>query len=283
MQLQKASRKKVKIKMSISSPTGFGKTYSALLLAYGITNNWEKICVIDTENRSAALYEHLGSFYTIEMNPPFNINELEKAFRMCIDAGIEVIIVDSAYHFWQSVLDYVDSLGSGYQNWKKGSPVWQKFINLILQTDIHVISTIRKKQAYAMVQDGNKTKVEKKGLEDQVRDGFDYEMTIAFDLINDMHLAKAMKDRTRLFDGKQEFIITAETGKQIREWCELCKEPEKQKPTISDNAFAQAIARIQKGESLFDKLNESFNLSDEQKTLIAEEMDKYLKRQAGED
>ena len=38
MILQKATRKKVKIKMSIASPTGFGKTYSSLLLAYGITS-----------------------------------------------------------------------------------------------------------------------------------------------------------------------------------------------------------------------------------------------------
>jgi hypothetical protein len=43
MQLQTASRKQVKIKMNIASPSGFGKTYSALLLGYGITGEWEKI------------------------------------------------------------------------------------------------------------------------------------------------------------------------------------------------------------------------------------------------
>ena len=56
MQLQTATRKRVKIKMSISSPTGFGKTVSALRLAYGITKDWKKIAVIDTENESASLY-----------------------------------------------------------------------------------------------------------------------------------------------------------------------------------------------------------------------------------
>jgi hypothetical protein len=55
MHLQTASRKQVKIKMNIASPSGFGKTYSLLLLAYGITGNWEKIAVIDTENDSASL------------------------------------------------------------------------------------------------------------------------------------------------------------------------------------------------------------------------------------
>ena len=31
----------------LSGASGFGKSYSALLLAYGITNNWNKIAVID--------------------------------------------------------------------------------------------------------------------------------------------------------------------------------------------------------------------------------------------
>jgi hypothetical protein len=63
-------------------------------------------------------------------------------------------------------------------------------------------------------------KVEKKGMEDEIRDGYDYEMTIAFEIVNDKHLALASKDRTRLFDLRPEFIITEETGKQILEWCE---------------------------------------------------------------
>jgi hypothetical protein len=270
MKRQIASRKRVKIKMSISSPTGFGKTKSALLLAYGITNNWEKICVIDSENRSASLYSTLGPYNTIEVEPPYTIDKLEQAFKMCIEAGDEVVIVDSAYHYWQGVLDYVDSMGGGFQNWKKGSPMWQRLINLILQSDVHVISTIRKKQAYALTEgDNGKKKVEKKGMEDQVRDGFDYEMTIAFDLINDLHMAKAMKDRTEMFDNRPEFVITPATGKMIKEWCELGKEPEKLKPMLGEVAFGQAISRIEDGEtSLVDKLRDSFTLSEDQNELI---------------
>jgi len=50
MQLQKAEKKQVKLRVGISGHSGFGKTYSALLLAYGITNDYTKIAVIDTEN-----------------------------------------------------------------------------------------------------------------------------------------------------------------------------------------------------------------------------------------
>jgi hypothetical protein len=285
MKRQIASRKRVKIKMSISSPTGFGKTKSALLLAYGITGNWEKICVIDSENRSASLYSTLGPYNTIEVEPPYTIDKLEHAFRMCIEAGDEVVIVDSAYHYWQGVLDYVDSMGGGFQNWKKGSPMWQRLINLILQSDVHVISTIRKKQAYALTEgDNGKKKVEKKGMEDQVRDGFDYEMTIAFDLINDLHMAKAMKDRTEMFDNRPEFVITPATGKMIKEWCELGKEPEKQLQEISMNAYNQAYARIKGGEvDLLEKIKSSFIISESQLESLLRARDEAIKTKQAEE
>lgn len=65
-----------------------------------------------------------------------------------------------------------------------------------------------------------KTIVEKKGMEDEIRSGFDYEMTIGFNITNDKHMTEVGKDRTRLFAGKQDFVITSETGKAIMDWCE---------------------------------------------------------------
>ena len=75
-----------------------------------------------------------------------------------------------------------------------------------------------------MITEGNRTKVEKAGLDDEIRDGYEYEMTIALEIINDKHMAKASKDRTQLFVDKPEFVITVETGKQILNWCNEGKE-----------------------------------------------------------
>lgn len=231
MQLVDATREKVKMKMLISSPTGFGKTYSALLMAYGITGDWSKIAVIDTENKSASLYTHLGKFKTIQMQPPYTIADFEKALAICVSAGMEVVIADSVTHYWDEVKSYVDRLGGTYQNWVKGTPMWAKFVTSILQSNVHIICTGRKKQAYEMTKDSNgKLKVEKKGMENQIRDGFDYEMTIVFELENDQHLAKAAKDRTGMFMDSPEFVITSETGKKILEWCESGAEPTPQAP-----------------------------------------------------
>lgn len=232
MALQKATRKKVKLRLSIASPTGFGKTVSALMIAYGITEDWSKIAVIDTENKSASLYAdhtlptgfHIGEFFVEEIEPPFTPEKYMTAIKNCEDAGIEVIVVDSVTHVWSGqggLLEYNDSLGGNkFQNWSKTSPRYQAWLNSILHSKCHVITTNRKKQAYALINEGGKAKVEKQGMEDQIRDGYDYEMTIAFEIVNDAHLARASKDRTSLFINKPEFVITPEVGKMIRDWCE---------------------------------------------------------------
>lgn len=223
MQLQTASRKKVKIKLSLSSPTGFGKTYSALKLAYGMTGDWKKIAVIDSENESASLYSDLGPYQTIQMAPPYTVDKFCEAVKLCVDAGIELIIVDSTYHYWHGnggMLEYNNSLGGRYQDWAKTNKIYARWLDTILQTPVHFICTSRKKQAYEIVKTEGKTTVEKKGMEDEIRNGFDFEMTIAFDIINARHMVEAGKDRTRLFVDKPEFIITEATGALIKQWCD---------------------------------------------------------------
>ncbi len=227
MQLKQAERNRVKLRLNIASPSGFGKTYSALLIAYGMCQDWSKIGVIDTENESASLYAHLGNFKTLKLDPPFSPDRYIQAIKMCEEAGLEIIIIDSITHVWKGqggLLEYQNSLGGRYQDWAKATPLYSKWPNTILQSKCHVITTNRKKQGYNMITEGNRTKVEKAGLDDEIRDGYEYEMTIAFEIINDKHMAKASKDRSQLFVDKPEFVITVETGKVIKDWCEQGKE-----------------------------------------------------------
>jgi hypothetical protein len=222
MQLQTASRKKVKLRLNLASPSGFGKTYGALLIAFGITNNWDKIAVIDTEHDSASLYSHLGNFKTLSLSPPFTPDRYIEAIKVCEQADMEVIIIDSITHVWKGeggLLEYQNALGGRYQDWAKATPLYQRWLNAILDSKCHVITTNRKKQGYNMITEGNKTKVEKAGLDDEIRDGYDYEVTVALEIINDKHMVKASKDRTGLFAGKPEFVITPDTGKMLLAWC----------------------------------------------------------------
>ena len=114
MQLQRAERSQVKLRLNIGSPSGFGKTYGALQIAYGLTSAWETICIIDTENRSASLYSHLGNFNTIPLSPPFTTEKYIQAIKICEEAGMEVIIIDSVSHVWNGeggLLEYQNALG----------------------------------------------------------------------------------------------------------------------------------------------------------------------------
>lgn len=223
MQLQKATRKKVKLRLGLSAVSGGGKTMSALKLAYGIVGDWNKIAVIDTENNSASLYSHLGEFNTIELSAPYTPERYIEAIKACEDAKMEAIIIDSITHEWDGkggCLEIMDKLGGKYQDWAKVTPRHQAFIDAILQSKCHVITTVRRKQDYEMTKGGDgKLKVEKAGLKEVTREGFEYELTVNFN-IDTNHLCSASKDRTGLFMDKPSFIITEQTGQQIKEWCE---------------------------------------------------------------
>ena len=217
MQLRKAERRNAKIKLALTGSSGCGKTYSALLLANGITD-WENIAVIDTENGSADLYAHLGGYSVLPL-PIHKPDEYIKAIETCEKAGIEVIIIDSITHEWQWCLEYHSKLpGNSFTNWGKITPLHNRFLRKVLTSDVHIIATMRTKQDYVL-QDKNGKKVpEKVGLKTVQRDGMDYEFTVVFDL-DIKHNATASKDRTSIFDKETAFVITPETGKRISDWC----------------------------------------------------------------
>ena len=222
MKLQQAKRHQVKLRIGLSGPSGFGKTYSALLLAYGMTNDWKKIALIDTENNSASLYSHLGDFNVLSLEEPFSPERYIKAIKLCEEADMEIIIIDSISHEWQSkggCLDIHEQLGGRFQDWAKVTPRHNAFIDAIILSKCHVITTSRRKVDYSIDKGSDgKTKVSKLGMKEITREGFEYELTVNFEFLNDNHLVSASKDRTGLFAGKPEFIVNSSTGKKLMEW-----------------------------------------------------------------
>ena len=220
MQLRQSERKQAKIKMALQGSAGAGKTFSALLLAQGLTNgDLSKVAIIDTENGSADLYAHLGNYNVVSLKPPFTPQQDVDAIELCENSGMNVIILDSISHCWDYLLDYHSSLaGNSFTNWAKIKPLEKLFVDKILQCNAHVIATMRTKQDYVLNQKDGKFIPEKVGLKAVQRDGLDYEFTLVFD-VDIKHFAVASKDRTVIFIGKTEFKITPETGKQILEWC----------------------------------------------------------------
>lgn len=223
MKLKQAQRHQVKLRIGLSGASGFGKSYSALLLAFGITNDWSKIAVIDTENNSASLYSHLGEFNVLTLDEPYSPERYIQAMRVCENASVEVIIIDSLSREWNGTggcLEIHEKLGGRFQDWSKVGPRHTAFIDAILQSPLHVITTTRRKVDYSLDSDMNgKTKVVKHGTKEITREGLEYELTVNFELINDKHLASASKDRTGLFMDKPEFVINKGTGRKLIQWC----------------------------------------------------------------
>lgn len=240
LQLQKAARKKTKLRLNLSAPAGAGKTYSALLMAKGLVGEWDKIAVIDTENGSASLYDHLGEFNVIDLQPPFSPERYIEAIEACVNAGIECIIIDSSSHEWSGAggcLEINEKLaqakyrGNTWSAWNETTPRHDRFVNTILHAPCHIITCTRSKMETVM---GEDKKIKKLGMKDLQRDGWEYELTVSLSIDRDTHMAMASKDRTELFEGRDPFIITEDTGRLIKDWCEKGIQPMNQEGAIKN-------------------------------------------------
>tara|TARA_R110001592_G_scaffold262565_1_gene527663 strand:- start:49006 stop:49845 length:840 start_codon:yes stop_codon:yes gene_type:complete len=222
MNLRKANRGHSKIKCALQGPSGSGKTYSALLMARGLCDSWNEVVVIDTENNSADLYSHLGDYNVYDLRPPFTPENYIKAIQDCKNADMKVIVIDSLSHEWEGsggiLTTHSAMAGNSFTNWSKLTPRHNAFVNTILQTDCHIIGTLRTKQDYVLTEKNGKQVPEKVGLKSITRDGMDYEFTVVFDL-DIKHQAVSSKDRTGLFAKTPQFEINTNTGEIIRAWC----------------------------------------------------------------
>lgn len=216
----KAKRSGQYMKMAITGPSGSGKTYSALRLAKGLTDTG-KIAFIDTENGSASMYAMDFDFDVVEVGPPFGIEKLTQAVKYALQMGYDTLIIDSASHWWQGVLEYKDQLdkrgGNSFANWSEANKHYDLLIRAILFSKIHVICCMRSKIDYVLeTNDKGKQVPRKVGMAPIMRDGIEYEFSTVFDL--DMsHQALASKDRTGLFRDRI-FLIEEETGELIKDW-----------------------------------------------------------------
>jgi len=248
LQLKRATRKQVKLRLNLSAPSGAGKTYSALRMAYGLVGSWGKIAVIDTENGSASLYSHLGDFNTLELTPPFTPERYIEALKVCEDFGAQCIIIDSSSHEWSGpggCLEANETLaaarykGNTWSAWSETTPRHEAFVSRVLYSPCHIITCTRSKTETVM---GEGKKVMKLGMKDIQREGWEYELTVSLNIDRDTHLASPSKDRTGMFEGKQPFLITEQTGELIRQWCETGVDTKKE--------LADAICSVYSAESV---------------------------------
>lgn len=289
IQLKKAQRKKAKLKIGVAGASGSGKTFSSLLLAFGLLKGenpsmsdseiWDKIAIIDSENGSGELYVgyeigglKIGDYNAVTLTSPFTPDKYIDALKVCKDAGILLAIIDSTSQLWAGQGGLLETqgnvskrTGNSYTAWREITPQYNLFVDTMLQIDMHIIATMRSKTEYIQEKDEKgRTTVRKVGMSPIQRDGMEYEFTTFLDIDAD-HQAFGSKDRTGIVDQKY-FKVTPETGIQLAKWLEGGESVDAPTTVIAiskaEEIKADEPANLKK---VLDEITETFKQKIEQK------------------
>lgn len=268
MSFKKAAKKEVKLTMGISGPAGAGKTLSALRIARGLVGPHGKIALIDTEGAKANAYADVieNGYDIAQFESPFELDKLEDTLDEAIEAGYQVIVIDSLSHFYageggilQQVEDEsVRNGGNGMKAWAYVTPKVNRFLEKLKAMPIHVIVTLRSKTTYEISRnDKGKVSVQKLGLAPIWKgDSIDFEMDHMLKMTTDH---RAIVDKTRLigltdkiFDKPDEKL-----GKQIKEYLTGgIVSPIEPEPTVADEPAEEPAEKIAPKQQLLSQLED---------------------------
>jgi len=249
---QRAQRKKSKLRLSIAGLSGTGKTWSALEIATGMFPEG-RIALIDSEGGRGELYGEDFNYDCLQISAPFSPKKYIEAIKGAEKLGYDILIIDSLSHAWVGdggVLSIVEANGGQFQNgWKKGTPEHNALVEAIVQSQLHVIFTMRSKADYVVELNANgKNAPRKIGLAPIQRDGLEYECTIAMDINHD-NIAHITKDNTQLFN--QQFIKPSkEMGECIMLWLNAGRDLEQEFGALYRDDILAAIESASELEQL---------------------------------
>ena len=212
-------------------------------LATGLASKMNgKVCAIDTENGRIKYYAPKDEnaidttkeflFDVAELDEPYEPEKYIKVIDAAVDAGYDVLIIDSISHEWNYCVETHDKMpGNSYTNWAKITPRHDKFMEKVLQAPIHVIATVRGKDEYVLEEKNGKQTPKKVGLGYKQRDGVEYNYTATFNIAQDTHIAEVTKDNTHIFEGRYE-QLTEKDGVALYNWANSGEVPTPKKTEI---------------------------------------------------
>jgi len=224
---KKAEKRKTFLRLGIASPSGGGKTYTALRIASGMAQAVNgKVAFIDSEKGSASLYADTFDFDVIELQEPYTVDSYVKWIKEAETANYNVLVVDSLTHAWKQILVEIERLtatkykGNSYRAWGEGTPMYDKLVDALLSFKGHIIMTSRSKTEYSQDKDDKgRTQINKVGLGIQNRQDFDYECTMFMEGTHD-HYFTVTKDRTGKYQDNIILKPDEDFGKGLIEWLE---------------------------------------------------------------
>lgn len=243
-----------KVKLALIGPTGSGKTYTGLVIGSRLAElDGGRVAVIDTENRTATKYASHFDFDHLALSS-FAPMEYVKAIKQAEEHGYSVVIVDSLSHAWSGTdgaLEQVDKAKArsksknGFAAWRDVTPMHNALIDALVQSDVHMIATMRAKQHYAIdqVEENGRTKTEitRLGLAPVQRDGMEYEFDVVGDIDQEHRLVIT---KSRCFELADAVLMKpgAEVADTLHAWVEGGVEAPQ---LVSDEQRAALRDRIQ--------------------------------------
>lgn len=229
LKIRKAVREQVYAKIALMGCSGSGKSYSALRLSKGMAEALSKelgrpakILMANTEGSRGVYYANEFDYDICDIEAPYSPETYIELINDAVEAGYDILILDSASPEWDGkggCLELHAMLGGRQQDWKDISPRHNKFLDAILMSPVHIIATLKGKDAYEIDKDANgKVSVKKLGLGTRQRDGFEFNFSCTFSIDQKTHIAQAQKDNTHIFEGSAGEILSEDYGKRIIAW-----------------------------------------------------------------
>lgn len=237
IKIELAERAGARLVLGLAGISGSGKTRTALELAYGLAKyDSKKIGFLDTENGRGRLYSDclvnakkvVQRFYYGELAAPFSPDRFIEAILQFQKLGVKVLVIDTTTHEWEGMggcHDIAAAAGrNGSKNWLVGKEHHKRFMNIMLQCDMHIIACIRAREKVEVVDevvDGRKKTVFKPlGIMPIQEENFMFEMTASLMMWAEGKSQKVMKcpgDIAGIL-GREKGYITAKDGKALRDW-----------------------------------------------------------------
>jgi hypothetical protein len=267
---QEAGIKNFRLKISLQGKRPLSNITNALQLAFGICKQWEKIIVIDTSGNTN-LCHRMGKFKVLPLSPPYSTEKFETAIDTCLASQPAVIIIEDFSNEWAGpggILDVHQHMeGNAFYNWNGLSPRHDSLVAKVLQSQVHMMVTLRTKLTYREVMKGNKKGYEPNGTKAIQRKEFTKDYTLALEL-NDIDACTVLHDHTGVLNATNSSRITNDTGSLLSRWCNGNK-PD----TITNPLQAQVEKQIQECKTV-DELLDLYNKHPELQAILKDQFTK---------
>lgn len=229
IQIREAQRNGARLVIGLSGISGSGKTYTGLQVAWGLAGfDAQKVGFLDTENRRGSLYAdalkdadgNVHRFLIGDLYAPFSPQRYIDAIHEFQKAGVEVLVIDSVTHEWEGTggcEEIATITSSRMPDWKKAKAEHKRFMNALLQTDMHIIVCIRAREKMDFA---DPKKPRSLGIQPIQEKNFMFEMTASLMMWNEGTAQQVLKCPNELKPilGRGNDYISAHDGAALKQW-----------------------------------------------------------------